>query len=96
MFESTSSGTNPSSSAVGKTCSYKLTSTVMLYMSKSLSSSASLETSGDVNLGGSMTRQVGPVPSLFVLDAAHVTSLSARSDRSARHDFLEQFDVEPH
>ncbi|GAA5843510.1 hypothetical protein JCM3766R1_004354 [Sporobolomyces carnicolor] len=57
VFESTSSGTNPSSSAVGKTCSYKLTSTVMLYMSKSLSSSASLETSGDVNLGGSMTRQ---------------------------------------
>ncbi|GAA5912105.1 F-actin-capping protein subunit beta [Sporobolomyces salmoneus] len=55
VFESSSSGTSASSSL--RTCSYKLTSTVMLYMSKPLSSSETTTVKGEVNLGGSMTRQ---------------------------------------
>ncbi|GAA5883140.1 hypothetical protein JCM16303_006110 [Sporobolomyces ruberrimus] len=63
VFESSSSPSSTSSSS--RTCSYKLTSTVMLYMSKPITSTSSSSTTtsssatqgGDVNLGGSMTRQ---------------------------------------
>ncbi|GAA6021179.1 hypothetical protein JCM11491_001597 [Sporobolomyces phaffii] len=71
VFESTSPATTTGSASASRTCSYKLTSTVMLYMSKPLAgptststppsdqtrSSPSRQTRGDVNLGGSMTRQ---------------------------------------
>ncbi|GAA5944339.1 F-actin-capping protein subunit beta [Sporobolomyces koalae] len=62
VFESIPPSSTSSSAAAGRTCGYKLTSTVMLSMSKPIttstaSSTTTSSTEGQVNLGGSMTRQ---------------------------------------
>ncbi|GAA5991644.1 hypothetical protein JCM5350_002148, partial [Sporobolomyces pararoseus] len=86
VFESSASSTNPSTSASSsRTCSYKLTSTVMLYMSKPITSSIQ----GDVNLGGSMTRQH---EATAPLDSSSQTSL-ARSHIENLGKLIEDMEI---